>query len=171
MSPEPNGSQCRPRSLLLQLLKWSGAATALLITQEGELLTEAGDTSYLDTKALAALIAEMFTATRKVAHMVREKQFSLALQLGDTHRVHGSLVSDSTMMVLIFDEPQAVRRGRHEIRRLSDRSVPQRHNGEPDEGLKTKRRTNTAMVVPRGAGVPAEGARLRQRGEWLTGLG
>jgi predicted regulator of Ras-like GTPase activity (Roadblock/LC7/MglB family) len=102
---------------LSELLNRSGANTALLITKEGSAITEAGDCSYLNTTALAALIAAMFTATKEVAGMVGEKQFSILLQQGERRHIHISLVSEGVMMVVIFESGQSVGRVRYESQR------------------------------------------------------
>ncbi len=120
----PDDNADRTRRELTRLVSKSGAITALLITKEGTMLTEAGDTSYLNTTALAALVAGMFTATREVARMVGEKQFSILLQQGETRHIHVSLVVDSVMMVIVFEDYQIIGRVRHTARRTSDKLVP-----------------------------------------------
>lgn len=96
----------------------SGAITALLITKEGHNVAEAGDTNYLNVTAMAALVAGMFTATREVAMMVGEEQFSILLQQGETRHIHISLVTNAVMMVIIFEDYQRIGRVRHEARRI-----------------------------------------------------
>ncbi len=103
---------------LADLVDRSGAITALLITKEGHNVAEAGDTTYLNVTAMAALVAGMFTATREVAIMVGEEQFSILLQQGETRHIHISLVTNSVMMVIIFEDYQRIGRVRHEARRI-----------------------------------------------------
>ena len=88
------------RVALQEFVQRSNAITALLITKEGTSICEAGDCGYLNTTAMAALIAGMFTATREVAKMVGEDQFSILLQQGEHRHIHISLVTDSVMMVV-----------------------------------------------------------------------
>jgi len=106
---------------LYDLVNASGALTALLISKEGHALAEAGDTSYLNTTAMAALIAGMFSATREVARMVGEQQFSILLQQGESRHIHISLVTDSFMMVVVFEDYQRIGRVRHEARKTGDK--------------------------------------------------
>ncbi len=103
---------------LADLVDRSGAITALLITKEGHNVAEAGDTTHLNVTAMAALVAGMFTATREVAIMVGEEQFSILLQQGETRHIHISLVTNSVMMVIIFEDYQRIGRVRHEARRI-----------------------------------------------------
>lgn len=86
-------------------------------------MAEAGDTSYLNTTAMAALVAGMFSATREVARMVGEQQFSILLQQGESRHIHISLVTDSVMMVIVFEDYQRIGRVRHEARKTGDKLV------------------------------------------------
>lgn len=108
---------------LYDLVNASGALTALLISKEGHAMAEAGDTSYLNTTAMAALVAGMFSATREVARMVGEQQFSILLQQGESRHIHISLVTDSFMMVVVFEDYQRIGRVRHEARKSGEKLV------------------------------------------------
>ncbi len=108
------------KQLLSALIEKSGALTAMLITKEGISITEAGDTSYLNTTAMAALVAAMFSATREVARMVGEKHFSILLQQGENRHIHISLVHDSKMMVIVFEDYQRIGMVRLEARRTGE---------------------------------------------------
>lgn len=99
--------------ILEELIKGSQGLTALLITKQGTVLSAAGETGYLNTTAVAALVAGMFTATREVARMVGEHQFSILLQQGELRNIHISLVSDDSMMVVIFEDHNRIGLIRH----------------------------------------------------------
>ncbi len=92
------------KPILAELISRSGALTALLLTKQGIPVADAGDTSYLNITAMGALVAGMFSATREVARMVGEKHFSILLQQGEMRHIHISLVDDSHMLVVIFEE-------------------------------------------------------------------
>jgi predicted regulator of Ras-like GTPase activity (Roadblock/LC7/MglB family) len=106
--------------LLGSLVSRSGAITALLISKEGNSVAEAGDVTYLNTTAMAALVAGMFSATREVARMVGEQQFSILLQQGESRHIHISVVNDTDMMVVVFDDYQRIGRVRHEARKVGE---------------------------------------------------
>lgn len=106
--------------LLSELVNKSGALTAMLVTRDGVSVTEAGDTSYLNTTAMAALVAGMFSATREVARIVGEEQFSILLQQGENRHIHISLVHDSNMMVIIFEDYQRIGLVRHQARKAGE---------------------------------------------------
>ena len=109
------------RLVLEELIKGSQALTALLITKQGTVLTSAGETGYLNTTAVAALVAGMFTATREVARMVGENQFSILLQQGEMRHIHISLVSDDSMMVVIFEDHNRIGAIRHYAKKASEK--------------------------------------------------
>ena len=113
-------SQGDTRAVLDRLVKQTNALTALLITKEGTVITEAGDTQSLNTTAMAALVAGMFSATREVARMVGEKQFSILLQQGEQRHIHISLVTDSTMMVIVFEDYKKIGKVRFEAKRAGE---------------------------------------------------
>jgi predicted regulator of Ras-like GTPase activity (Roadblock/LC7/MglB family) len=105
---------------LADLVIGSEAKTAMVITKEGTNIAVAGDTAYLNTTAMAALVAGMFSATREVARMVGEQQFSILLQQGESRHIHISLVSNNAMMVIIFEDYQRIGRVRHEARKAGE---------------------------------------------------
>jgi predicted regulator of Ras-like GTPase activity (Roadblock/LC7/MglB family) len=109
-----------PNAILSELVERSGALTAMIITKEGVSIDEAGDTSYLNTTAMAALVAGMFSATREVARLVGERHFSILLQQGETRHIHISLIHDSKMMVIIFENYQRIGLVRHEARKAAE---------------------------------------------------
>ena len=106
--------------ILDEMIHASGAMTAVLVTKEGYNMVNAGDVSYLNTTALAALVAGMFSATRAVATMVGEKQFSILLQQGKTRNIHISLINDSIMMVVVFENQQRIGKVRLEAHRAGE---------------------------------------------------
>jgi predicted regulator of Ras-like GTPase activity (Roadblock/LC7/MglB family) len=114
---QENGSL---KGILSRLIYDSGALTAIVVTKEGVSFEEAGDTSYVNTTALAALVAGMFSATREVARLVGETQFSILLQQGEIRHIHISLVHDSKMMVVIFEDYQRIGLVRHAARKAAE---------------------------------------------------
>jgi predicted regulator of Ras-like GTPase activity (Roadblock/LC7/MglB family) len=121
------------KTVLEGLVKQANALTALLITKEGTVISEAGDTKSLNTTAMAALVAGMFSATREVARMVGEKQFSILLQQGEKRHIHISLVTDSTMMVIVFEDYKRIGRVRLEARRAGEGLVGRLSGIKPDD--------------------------------------
>lgn len=108
------------KKILEELASKTQAITVLLITKEGIIISEDGDSSSFNTTAIAALVAGMFSATREVARLVGEKQFSILLQQGEKRHIHISLVTDTTMMVIIFEDYRQIGRVRLEAKRASE---------------------------------------------------
>lgn len=109
--------------ILTDLSRDAGALTVLLVTRQGIMLASAGDTAYLNTTAMAALVAGMFSATREVARIVGEDQFSILLQQGEKRHIHISLIGDQNMMVVIFEDQNRIGMIRHHARKAAERLV------------------------------------------------
>ena len=120
------------RQILEDLISGSQALTALLITKQGTVLSSAGETGYLNTTAVAALVAGMFTATREVARLVGENQFSILLQQGEMRHIHISLVSDDSMMVVIFEDHNRVGAIRHYAKKAAGQLSELSQRGSTD---------------------------------------
>ncbi len=117
----PSKADSSTSKIISQLVRDSGAMTVLVITKEGAVIDEAGDVASLNTTAMAALVAGMFSATREVARMVGENQFSILLQQGEKRHIHISLVTDSAMMVIVFEDYQKIGRVRLEARKSGEK--------------------------------------------------
>lgn len=111
------------KDLLMNLVKRSEAVTALLISREGVCVSKAGSTESLNSTALAALVAGMFAATREVANIVGEEQFSILLQQGEKRHIHISLIGQKFMMVVVFEDYRRIGRVRHEARSIGPELV------------------------------------------------
>ncbi len=119
MSPNSNIGQ-NTKTHLIRLVEETDALTALLITKQGTVISEAGNINSLNTTAMAALIAGMFSATQEVARMVGEKHFSILLQQGETRHIHISLVTDSAMMVIVFEDHQRIGKIRFSAKKIGE---------------------------------------------------
>jgi len=93
------------------------ARTTMLITKQGNCLVSVGDLSYLNVTAISALVAGMFSATQEVARLVGEDHFSILLQQGEKRNIHLSLVDDSIMLLIIFDDAMAMGKVRYVARK------------------------------------------------------
>ncbi len=106
------------KKLLSSLVSRSKAITALLISREGICISKAGNVETLNSTALAALVAGMFAATREVANIVGEEQFSILLQQGEKRHIHISLIGQRNMMIVVFEDYRKIGRVRHEARTI-----------------------------------------------------
>jgi len=92
------------QDIIRELVRESGALTAMLVTRHGTVVAEAGDRSIVNSAAMAALVAGMFSATKEVARMIGEDQFSILLQQGTRRDIHISLVPEGIMIVIVFED-------------------------------------------------------------------
>lgn len=102
---------------LSQLNQDAEARTTMLITKQGNCVVSVGDLTYLNVTAISALVAGMFSATQEVARLVGEDHFSILLQQGEKRNIHISLVDDSMMLVIIFDDAMAMGKVRYVARK------------------------------------------------------
>ena len=105
---------------LSELIVSTGALISLLISREGVCLSQAGGLASLNTTALAALVAGMFAATKEVAAIVGENQFSILLQQGEKRHIHISLVGKRAMMVVVFEDYTRIGKVRIEAKRAGE---------------------------------------------------
>lgn len=89
---------------LVRLIKDSEARCALLVDQDGLMLARKGFTKELDCEKLAVLTAASFASTRAMAKLVGEAEFSVLFHQGEREHIHNTLVDDSTILVVIFDD-------------------------------------------------------------------
>lgn len=107
--------------ILNEFVERSEALTALLLNKDGTAITTAGDKTLINSESMAALIAGMFAATRSVARMLDEKEFSMLLQQGEKRHIHIALINDSIMLTVIFEGIHRIGRIRHESRKISEK--------------------------------------------------
>ena len=94
--------------LLREFLKLSNAKCAMLIDREGHMVTRQGITRDLDVDTISALVAGSFAATREMARVLGEDEFSVLFHQGKTDNIQLSLVGDRTLLTVIFDEATTV---------------------------------------------------------------
>ena len=107
--------------ILDELVEKTEAITALVISRLGICLWQAGTAASLNSTALAALVAGMFSATKEVANIVGEDQFSILLQQGEKRHIHISLIGSSSMMVIVFEDYSRIGKVRLAARQAAGR--------------------------------------------------
>src|SRR6188508_874281 len=85
-------------------LELSGARCALLIDREGHLVTRRGDAVQNSLESISALIAGSFAATREMARLLGEDQFSTLFHQGERDSIQVSLVGDRALFAMVFDQ-------------------------------------------------------------------
>ena len=90
--------------ILAEFLERSQAKCALLIDKEGHLVTKKGFTKSFNTDSIAALVAGSFAATRQVAQLLGETEFTVLFHQGKNENIHIGLVAERALVVVIFDD-------------------------------------------------------------------
>jgi predicted regulator of Ras-like GTPase activity (Roadblock/LC7/MglB family) len=85
-------------------LELSKAKSAMLIDREGHLVTRRGEPIRTSLDSVSALIAGSFAATREMARLMGEEEFSVLHHQGATHSIQIQAVGVRTLLVVIFDD-------------------------------------------------------------------
>jgi len=94
--------------LLDEFLKLSNAKCIFLIDKEGHLITQKGLTQTINPQSLSALVAGAFAATKELARLVGETEFSVMFHQGKKDHIHISLIGDRAISAIVFDEKTTV---------------------------------------------------------------
>lgn len=76
----------------------------LLVDRGGHILSYQGFTDNFDIVSLAALAAGSFASTKEIAKLVGEPEFTVMFHQGKKEHIHIGLISDSALLVIIFDD-------------------------------------------------------------------
>lgn len=90
--------------LLKEFLKLSNAKCVYLIDKEGHLITETGQATDANPETLSALIAGSFSATKELARVLGESEFTTMSHKGKKDNITITLVGERSMIAVLFDE-------------------------------------------------------------------
>ena len=94
--------------VLAEFLRLSGSKCALLIDKEGHLVTKQGEVKTINMDTISALVAGSFAATKEMAKLLGEQQFSCLFHQGERDNIQLSLVGDRTLLTILFDDRTTV---------------------------------------------------------------
>lgn len=94
--------------LLAEFLRLSGAKCALLIDKEGHLVTKRGEMRTIDMDTISALVAGSFAATKEMARLLGEEEFTAMYHQGERDNIQLGLVGDRTLLTILFDDRTTV---------------------------------------------------------------
>lgn len=127
--------------LLAEFLRLSGAKCALLVDKEGHMVTKKGEVRTIDMDTISALVAGSFAATKEMARLLGEEEFTALFHQGHRDNIQLSLVGDRTLLTILFDDRTTVGMVRlyatETAKKLADiyRQALERGRTRPDEGL------------------------------------
>jgi predicted regulator of Ras-like GTPase activity (Roadblock/LC7/MglB family) len=99
-------------SILDAFLRQSEAKVALLVDQDGHMVTARGQTNGTDLDTISALVAGSFAATRALAHQFGEKEFTALFHQGKSGNIQLSLVGERALLTALFDDHTPIGRVR-----------------------------------------------------------
>ena len=85
-------------------LELSGARCAMLIDKEGHLVTRRGENVQSSLETISALVAGSFAATRELARLLGEEQFTTLFHQGARDSIQVALVGDRALFAMVFDQ-------------------------------------------------------------------
>lgn len=94
----------RINRVLEEFLKLSDSKCNILIDKEGHMVTKAGYTADFDMQTISALVAGSFAATKELAKLIGEDEFSVLFHQGKKDNIQLTLISERTILTTIFDE-------------------------------------------------------------------
>ena len=94
--------------LLGEFLRLSGARCAVLIDKDGHCVTQCGDLASINMDTISALVAGSFAATKEMARLLGEEEFSALFHQGERDNIQLSLVGDRTLLTILFDDRTTV---------------------------------------------------------------
>ena len=94
----------RINEVLKEFLQLSDSKCNMLIDKEGHMVTKAGSTDDFDMQAVAALVAGSYAATREMARLLGEDEFSVLFHQGRRDNIQLTLVGNRTILATVFDE-------------------------------------------------------------------
>jgi len=94
--------------LLEEFLKLSNAKCVFLIDKEGHMISNKGAVQQINAETLSALVAGSFAATKEMARLLGETEFSVMFHQGSRDHIHISIIGDRAISATIFDEKTTV---------------------------------------------------------------
>jgi predicted regulator of Ras-like GTPase activity (Roadblock/LC7/MglB family) len=84
------------------------ARVVFLIDRNGQLLGQAGDSAGVDTTALAALTASNIAASRAIAELMGEQEFSGVFHEGDSDHLFICVAGSEAILLVLFDAQTSI---------------------------------------------------------------
>ena len=95
-------------STLREFLARSKSKAAMLVDKDGHLITQEGSTEKTDTDTISALVAGCFAATREMARILGEEEFTALFHQGRRDNLQLTLVGQRTILAVLFDDSTTI---------------------------------------------------------------
>ena len=90
--------------VLDEFMRLSGAKCTLLIDKEGHMIARRGATQTIDFETISALAAGSFAATKEMAKLLGEEEFSVLFHQGKRDSIQLVLVGERMLLAIVFDD-------------------------------------------------------------------
>ncbi len=123
-----------------RLVHDANAKAVFLIDRNGQLVSEAGELSGIDTTSLASLVAGNVAATTGLAKIIGEPDFPNQFHQGERDNLHITLVAQRIILVIIFDDRSSLGLVRLRVKKAGQRfselfeEIFKRAESELDQG-------------------------------------
>jgi predicted regulator of Ras-like GTPase activity (Roadblock/LC7/MglB family) len=104
-------------SVLAKLQRVSGSTFVAVVSTSGQPITTFPSDTHSDTLSLAALAASSFAATRQLAEVLSEREFTLLFHEGKESNLHVVQVTEQILLLIAFGRETQVGRVRLYTRR------------------------------------------------------
>jgi predicted regulator of Ras-like GTPase activity (Roadblock/LC7/MglB family) len=104
-----------------RLVADANAKAIFLVDKNGQMITEAGELSGIDTTSLASLVAGNVAATTGLAKVIGEPDFPSHFHQGERDNVHITLVAQRIILVVVFDERSSLGLVRLRVKKASQK--------------------------------------------------
>ncbi|MEM8886041.1 MAG: roadblock/LC7 domain-containing protein [Planctomycetota bacterium] len=95
-------------STLREFLQRSKSKAAMLVDKDGHLITQEGSTEDTDVDTISALVAGCFAATREMARILGEEEFTALFHQGRKDNLQLTLVGQRTILAVLFDDTTTI---------------------------------------------------------------
>ena len=123
-----------------RLVHDANAKAVFLVDRNGQLVSEAGELSGIDTTSLASLVAGNVAATTGLAKIIGEPDFPNQFHQGERDNLHITLVARRIILVIIFDDRSSLGLVRLRVKKAGQRfselfeEIFKRAESELDQG-------------------------------------
>lgn len=93
---------------LLSYQSLSKSKCNILVDIEGHAVTQVGDTEGIDLETISALVAASFAATKEVAKILGQTEFTTLTHQGKIESIQLTLIGDRTILATIFDSKTTI---------------------------------------------------------------
>ena len=91
-------------AVLREFQELSHAVSTMLVDKDGHLITQAGRATSYDADTISALVAGSFAATREMARLLGEDEFSVLFHQGRRESIQLAIVEDQCLVAIVFDD-------------------------------------------------------------------